>query len=498
MNITKILLIQTAFIGDVILVTPLIYSLKKLYPDSSIDVMVIPQCAKLLENNPSINKIISFDKKHKGFWEFLSFIKCLRKESYDISISPHSSFRSGLIPFLAGIKKRIGFKRYIQQFFLTHKIAHPKGMHKRLKNLRLLELICPPPTPPINVWGDLRCGINSSDRTHLYPTIQNYQKAQNLLESLPQNQKIILIAPGSVWFTKRWPLKNYTLLTQKLLAAGFNVILSGNSQERELTEQILNTPHSEIASREIQVSNLAKTLDEAKNIQSIDSQERELTEQILPPPHSEIASREVQVSNLAKTLGEAKNIQSIDSPERELTEQILNTPHSEIASREIQVSNLAKTLGEAKNIQSIDSQERELTEQILNHPHSEIASREIQVSNLAKTLGEAKNIQSIAGSFSLLDTAALIEKVDLVVCNDSGTLHIANAMQTPVFAFFGPTVKDIGYFPFNAKDFVFEVDLGCRPCGSHGGKKCPQGHLNCMEMISVETVYEKIISFFIR
>ena len=456
MNITKILLIQTAFIGDVILVTPLIYSLKKLYPDSSIDVMVIPQCAKLLENNPSINKIISFDKKHKGFWEFLSFIKCLRKESYDISISPHSSFRSGLIPFLAGIKKRIGFKRYIQQFFLTHKIAHPKGMHKRLKNLRLLELICPPPTPPINVWGDLRCGINSSDRTHLYPTIQNYQKAQNLLESLPQNQKIILIAPGSVWFTKRWPLKNYTLLTQKLLAAGFNVILSGNSQERELTEQILNTPHSEIASREIQVSNLAKTLDEAKNIQSIDSQERELTEQILPPPHSEIASREVQVSNLAKTLGEAKNIQSIDSPERELTEQILNTPHSEIASREIQVS------------------------------------------NLAKTLGEAKNIQSIAGSFSLLDTAALIEKVDLVVCNDSGTLHIANAMQTPVFAFFGPTVKDIGYFPFNAKDFVFEVDLGCRPCGSHGGKKCPQGHLNCMEMISVETVYEKIISFFIR
>jgi len=93
------------------------------------------------------------------------------------------------------------------------------------------------------------------------------------------------------------------------------------------------------------------------------------------------------------------------------------------------------------------------------------------------------NAINIAGKTSILGSAAVIEKCDLIICNDSGALHIANAMQTDVFTFFGPTVQDIGYFPFRENDKVFELNMDCRPCGSHGSNNCKLKHHNCMKNI---------------
>jgi heptosyltransferase-2 len=75
-------------------------------------------------------------------------------------------------------------------------------------------------------------------------------------------------------------------------------------------------------------------------------------------------------------------------------------------------------------------------------------------------------------------------------------MHIANAVKTDVIAFFGPTVKDIGYFPFRNDDIVMELDMECRPCGSHGGNVCPLDHHNCMKNISPESVFEIVKSKF--
>ncbi len=99
---------------------------------------------------------------------------------------------------------------------------------------------------------------------------------------------------------------------------------------------------------------------------------------------------------------------------------------------------------------------------------------------------------NLAGVTNLLESAAVIKKCSLMICNDSGAMHIANAMQTRVFAFFGPTVQRFGYYPYRQGDRVFEVDLDCRPCGSHGSKKCPQKHHNCMQKIEVEPVFAAV------
>jgi heptosyltransferase-2 len=65
-------------------------------------------------------------------------------------------------------------------------------------------------------------------------------------------------------------------------------------------------------------------------------------------------------------------------------------------------------------------------------------------------------------------------------------------MQTDVFAFFGPTTRKFGYYPYRPKDKMFEVELACRPCGSHGSHNCPLGHFECMYKISPQWVAEEV------
>ena len=103
-----------------------------------------------------------------------------------------------------------------------------------------------------------------------------------------------------------------------------------------------------------------------------------------------------------------------------------------------------------------------------------------------------ENIVNFVGEFNLLESAELIKHSDLLLCNDSAPLHIGNAVNTTVFAFFGPTVKRFGCYPYREKDQMIEVDLDCRPCGKHGSNKCPLGHHRCMNDIKVEDVINKV------
>ncbi len=103
---------------------------------------------------------------------------------------------------------------------------------------------------------------------------------------------------------------------------------------------------------------------------------------------------------------------------------------------------------------------------------------------------------NLAGKTSILKAAAVIAKCRMLLCNDSGLMHVANAVDTPVIAFFGPTTDELGYLPYGGKDTIFEVDLSCRPCGKHGGDKCPRGHHRCMTDIKPEAVYEYIVETY--
>ena len=95
-------------------------------------------------------------------------------------------------------------------------------------------------------------------------------------------------------------------------------------------------------------------------------------------------------------------------------------------------------------------------------------------------LAQQVAVDSPAGEFSLQETGALLARARVVVSGDTGVMHMATGVGTPVVALFGPTVEQFGFFPYRARSIVVQRDLACRPCSSSGTAVCPLGHHRCL------------------
>ncbi len=99
---------------------------------------------------------------------------------------------------------------------------------------------------------------------------------------------------------------------------------------------------------------------------------------------------------------------------------------------------------------------------------------------------------NFCGQLTLLEAAAAMDLCDLVVTNDSGLMHIAEARQRNLVAIFGSTVRQFGFFPQNTNSIVIErKELRCRPCTYIGRASCPEKHFRCMEEITVQEVFQQ-------
>jgi lipopolysaccharide heptosyltransferase II len=97
-----------------------------------------------------------------------------------------------------------------------------------------------------------------------------------------------------------------------------------------------------------------------------------------------------------------------------------------------------------------------------------------------------------AGIFGLQTTGALLRRSAAVVSGDTGVMHMATGVGTPVVALYGPTVEPFGFFPYTGRATVLERALSCRPCSSQGGPRCPLGHHRCMLEIQPDLVYDSL------
>jgi len=110
----------------------------------------------------------------------------------------------------------------------------------------------------------------------------------------------------------------------------------------------------------------------------------------------------------------------------------------------------------------------------------------------AVTAGRGNRSRSTAGRFGLQATAALLRQARAVVSGDTGVMHMATAVGTPVVALFGPTVEAFGFFPYSRRAEVIQLDLACRPCSSQGGPRCPLGHHHCLSLIGADSVFAAV------
>ncbi|MCL1888974.1 MAG: glycosyltransferase family 9 protein [Desulfovibrionaceae bacterium] len=98
--------------------------------------------------------------------------------------------------------------------------------------------------------------------------------------------------------------------------------------------------------------------------------------------------------------------------------------------------------------------------------------------------GEARDFSNRT---DLRELCALLGEAEILISGDSGPMHLATAVDTPVLALFGPTTVEWGFFPTGAKDLALEKELPCRPCSMHGRARCPRDGL-CLLSITPEEV----------
>lgn len=104
-----------------------------------------------------------------------------------------------------------------------------------------------------------------------------------------------------------------------------------------------------------------------------------------------------------------------------------------------------------------------------------------------------KNSINMSNDNELPRTAVHMKMCKAVVCNDSGLMHTASAMNVPVAAIFGSTVKEFGFFPYKVKNVILENNsLSCRPCSHIGREDCPKKHFKCMNDLTPDQVLENI------
>ncbi len=224
-----ILIIQTAFIGDVILSTPLVRGASLISSEASISVLVRPEVSEVFKGNPDVDEIITYDKRgtEKGLSGFLKLLGRLRKRRFDLAIIPHRSLRSALLPFLSGIPIRVGFKKSAAPFLFTGAANYRMGSHETERNLELLSPF----------------GVGPPDaRPRLYPREEDISLAKQFLgESFPGGvDPLVAIAPGSVWPTKRWPVENYAELARKLIdGLSARVVVVGGKGDVGLSDTII-------------------------------------------------------------------------------------------------------------------------------------------------------------------------------------------------------------------------------------------------------------------
>jgi len=227
----RILVIQTAFIGDVILMLPLVKVLKENYQYCKIDFLCIPQTSNLLENNPNINDVIVYDKNgtDKGTKNLFKIIKTVRKGNYDIILTPHRSFRSAIISFFSNCKTTISFDKSSMSFLYTNRVEYEERSHEIIRNLKLLKPL----------------GINETEiiKPDLYPGEKDKYVVDDFTKKygISEEEKFISIAPGSVWNTKRFPEEKFVKLLDCFTGDKIKIILIGSESDHKLCESILSS-----------------------------------------------------------------------------------------------------------------------------------------------------------------------------------------------------------------------------------------------------------------
>ena len=218
----KILVIQTAFIGDVVLATAMLESIHQHNPAASISILVRKGNEALFNAHPYLDKVLVWDKKQNKYGNWLQLLFEIRKNKFDAVINVQRYAATGLWTALSGAKMKIGFDKNPFAFLFTYKITHQavgNGLHEIERNHALL---CP-------------LGLFPSAMPVLYPSSQDLKAVEGY-----QSAPYLCMAPASVWYTKQFPIHQWIQVLNAIPFEG-PIYLLGGPGDKSLNDQIMQS-----------------------------------------------------------------------------------------------------------------------------------------------------------------------------------------------------------------------------------------------------------------
>ena len=221
----RILLVQTSFLGDTILSTPVIAAIKILYPDAALWVMTTPLSADLVRRDPLLEGVLSFDKRkdNAGLFGLLRKARRIRSMRFDRVYSLHRSYRTSLLLWLAGIPLRIGCSDAKLRFLYHRLKARDFARHDVIRNMSILE-------------GEIPLDPDTMHMRLFAPSLNELRT--DLRACLPPPGGYAVVVPGSAWPTKMWHWEGFREVVRYLAGRNTGAVLLGAADDRQVCARV--------------------------------------------------------------------------------------------------------------------------------------------------------------------------------------------------------------------------------------------------------------------
>jgi heptosyltransferase-2 len=218
----RVLIIQTAFIGDVVLATSLIETLHQAFPNAQLNILVRKGNESLFANHPFLQQVLVWNKQVSKYKHLWAILKQIRTNKYDAVINLQRYAATGFLTAFSGAKERIGFnKNPFRAGFtkvITHEMGSSTGMHEIERNQLL-----------VSHWRGTTLMMPK-----LYPSAADSESVARY-----KTGKYICIAPSSVWMTKQFPPEKWVAFLQQL-PSNIMVYVMGGINDAVLCQSIID------------------------------------------------------------------------------------------------------------------------------------------------------------------------------------------------------------------------------------------------------------------
>ncbi len=498
----RILVLRLSSLGDIVLTAPVYRNLKAHWPDCRIGVLVKPQFCAILENNPYVDEVIPY----RGM---LTTLREIRRKGFSHLLDLHATWRTFWIRQLARIPSVTVYRKnaVARRLYVLFRWSSPALARHSLD--RYLAALA--------VWGvpvrhrDLSLGDYGTPRGEAPPkegarvllvqtsflgdTLLTLPLAHRLKEFLPGCRLSVMTRPETAYVFRRSPWVDEVIeddkrgahrgprglfaLARRLRGRRFDLALVAHRSLRSaLAVWLARIPHR------IGFSTSAGWFFFHQTV-------------YFPWGMPELER------NLALLLPLKPDLKTAGEDSLYLTQRrngAAAARNSESVARRLQtagVTNEDRLIG-------IHPGSVWPTKRWMSERYAKLTARLIREAGAKVVLiggqGDRELCRSIAaaagvpvldwsGETTLEELIDLVPRLSLLVTNDSGPMHIAAANGVPTLAIFGPTTRELGFFPYGKGHRVLQAELDCRPCGLHGRKSCPEGHFLCMRLISVREVF---------